>query len=64
MAVKIIKDGELSLLKETIEFKCDKCGCVFTADKDDYMYRSDQSEGISWYQISCPYCSNWVIKDC
>ena len=64
MAVKIIKKGDLGLLRETIEFNCDKCGCIFTADKDDYKYKSDQIEEISWYQIKCPYCSNWVFKDC
>lgn len=64
MPVKILKKGDLGIIRGTIEFNCDKCGCIFTADKDDYKYKTDQIEGISWYQIKRPYCSNWVHKNC
>ena len=31
--MKIIQDGNLDKIKETIRFACKRCGCVFEAEK-------------------------------
>ena len=44
MSIKIIQNGDLHRLKQTIEFTCKACGCVFEADKEDYTYQYSQRE--------------------
>jgi len=58
--VKIIKEGNLDLLRKIVRFECDECGCVFEADKDSYEIASQYNE--QYYKVKCPYCTNLVVK--
>lgn len=55
----IIKEGDLNRLKPVSclkRFECDKCGCVFEADKGEYdPYMENCS--ICFYS-KCPCCGN------
>lgn len=33
--MKILKEGNKKLVNYTLEFTCDKCGCIFEADKNE-----------------------------
>lgn len=60
MAIKIIKPGTTK--HEPIEFKCCKCGCVFTAD-DENDYEEEFSIRNTFYlKIDCPCCGYPVIQ--
>ena len=62
MAVKIIKAG-MKKKHEPIEFKCCKCGCVFTADdENDYEEEFSVQCGTSYLKIDCPCCGHSVIQ--
>lgn len=58
--VKIVKLGKMPDL--IVEFTCDKCGCVFTAEKEDYVRNVEMTrEGIcSIYLCICPCCDHAV----
>ena len=54
--IKVIKIGKMP--DPIVEFTCDNCGCVFTAEKEDYV-RNDEwtREGLySTYLCVCPCC--------
>lgn len=53
--IKIIQRGDLSLLRKYKRFTCDKCGCIWEADKDHYKYSGNQIDGDN-YCCSCPTC--------
>lgn len=59
--MKIIKEGNLELLKKYVRFECNHCGCVFEAEKGEYVIHSDQREG-TWYSVKCPTCKNTITK--
>ena len=60
MAITIIKAGTKKK-HEPIEFKCYKCGCIFTADEEDY--EEEFSIGnTSYLKIDCPCCGHSVIQ--
>lgn len=59
--MKIIKEGDANLLKEPITFTCDRCGCVFIADKTEYTVENSHSRGEYCY-CKCPYCSCGTVK--
>lgn len=63
MTVRIIRNGDLNKVKQTLKFECKACGCVFEADREDYKFEFSQRENTSWYEIKCPYCDNWCIKN-
>lgn len=54
--MKIIKQGNLEKLKQIKRFKCDNCGCVFEAEKDEYRYVCS-SRNEDYYSCICPYCN-------
>ena len=60
--MKIIKYVKIN--KETKQFTCKKCGCVFEADKGEYRF-ADQVEalhdGIEAVCV-CPHCAATVYK--
>ena len=61
--MKIIKQGDLSRLKEIKRFTCKACGCEFEADNTEYRRDYDQRENCGWYTIKCPTCDGWVTTD-
>ena len=42
--MKIIKKGDLNKLKEIKHFECEKCGCIFETEKDEYKWGSQYNE--------------------
>ena len=60
--MEIIKQGDISKLKQTKKFECRRCGCIFLADDDEYKYSGSQYNE-SYYQCACPTCNNSVYSD-
>ena len=56
--IRIIQAGNMDLLKETIQFECPYCNCIFEADKGDYTKESQKNELYAW--CICPTCSKTV----
>lgn len=54
--IKVIKIGKMP--DPIVEFTCDNCGCVFTAEKEDYVCNDEWTrEGLcSIYLCVCPCC--------
>lgn len=62
MPMEIIKNGNLDYLKEIVKFKCDRCKCVFKANKDEYKIYANY--GIdSYYTCNCSTCGYVINKD-
>ena len=63
--MKIIKDGDPSIVKQIIRFVCPKCLCIFEAEKGEWEYAPTiaQQRGEGTYRIICPCCKNVVTKD-
>lgn len=60
--MKIIKLGVTD--KKTKQFTCDKCGCVFEADKGEYRF-ADQMEALHdgiEAVCDCPHCKSKVYR--
>ncbi len=53
--MKIIKHGSPKYNKPDREFKCDYCGCIFTAEYGEYKYSGCQYN-IEYYECKCPEC--------
>lgn len=60
--MEIIKQGNISKLKQTKKFECRWCGCIFLADDDEYKYSGSQYNEL-YYQCACPTCNNLVYSD-
>jgi len=61
--MKIIKPGDMRKAKKVILFICDRCGCMFEADEDEYVLKTCQYQG-DWMEIHCPTCGHLVQQDC
>ena len=59
--MRIIKPGDPSRLKETRRFTCQRCGCVFEADKEEYNSGMQYNE--IYYKSQCPTCGTTVYLD-
>ena len=62
--MKIIKKGILP--KYTKTFTCEKCGCIFEADKTEYFGSSQMEvmhDGLPGHKCKCPTCGNMVYAD-
>ena len=57
--MKIIKQGNYNPIKR---FECDKCGCVFEAEKGEYQFLPFKENE---YLCKCPTCENfvWEVKE-
>ena len=55
--MKILVQGDLNRLKKIKKFSCDKCGCVFLADQNEYRNNSNQHDG-TMFSINCPCCDS------
>lgn len=71
--MKIIKQGlpkeEVErIAKATKQFTCERCGCIFEADKGEYSVRQCGYNETEYYCI-CPNCeiradeSDYVVND-
>lgn len=62
--IKIIKQGEKKEKKiETYKLECKYCGCIFTFNASDVLWREKRLDGYSG--IKCPSCNCEIkFKDC
>lgn len=62
--MKIIKAGDLSRVHRVLRFDCQKCGCVFEANENEY------EKADCWAQMhdneeaycKCPCCGNRATR--
>ena len=59
--MKIIKQGSIKKLYKTETFDCDFCGCLFEADKTEYLIGSQYNE--EYLYVNCPFCGHTVYKE-
>lgn len=53
--MKIIQNGNPKLVfSETKRFRCGSCGCLFEAEKDEYITGNQYND--IFYQCKCPEC--------
>lgn len=53
--MKIIQNGNPKLVfSATKRFRCGSCGCLFEAEKDEYITGSQYND--IFYQCKCPEC--------
>lgn len=57
--MKIIKEGDLTKLNETKKFYCRACGCVFEANKGEYIEEELQINAI--FLCECPCCGKKCV---
>lgn len=48
--MKILHEGEQDKLNKVLQFECHNCGCIWEADKNEYIY------GCTGSTMDCPYC--------
>lgn len=53
--MKIIKEGDLELKRAVRTFECDECGCLWEADRTEYVTETDFRNGHV-YVMDCPTC--------
>ncbi len=56
--MKILKEGNLELLKQTKRFSCSYCGCEFEADKGEYKTTNQYNE--YYHSCKCPCCGHYA----
>jgi transposase len=61
--ITIVEHGNPNILLEKRTFKCERCGCVFTAMTEDYQVQFDVY-GKRHYFCSCPetFCDGYGIE--
>ena len=59
--MKIIKQGNIKKLKESLMFDCNFCGCLFEADNTEYKIGSQYNQ--EYYYIKCPFCGRNVYRE-
>lgn len=62
MAVRIIKPGRTKK-HDPIYFKCENCGCIFTADDEDDYETEFTTRNETYLKINCPNCDLPVYKE-
>ena len=55
--MKILNNGDPTMLLKPKKFLCTKCGCLFEADNTEYNYGT-QREPDCW--CKCPVCGKTV----
>lgn len=58
----IVKNGKIP--NRIICFECDYCGCLFEAEKGEYLCSSQMEvlhNGLGQYKCKCPCCNNMVF---
>lgn len=59
--MKIIKEGNKSILSKIKRFECHDCGCVFEADKNEYQCGEQYNQ--EYYYCVCPYCKHTTYNE-
>lgn len=60
--IKIIKDGSYDSLHSIKRFHCNKCGCIFDADDESYLVKSNNKNEF-YITVNCPYCDELVCRN-
>ena len=65
--MKILKQGKTKeeverIIKQTRQFECTICGCIFEADNTEYKHQCCQREATEWYECECPNCGKYTSK--
>ncbi len=61
--MKIIKAGNINKVNKTRQFTCPECGCIFEADKDEYVFSMDVYGQPDGYYVTCPYCNSHYTEE-
>lgn len=60
--MKILKEGDKNLAKGALQFDCGRCGCVFVADRFEYVAK--RFDGILHSgiiaNVTCPCCGKMI----
>lgn len=56
--MRTIVDGSSDILNKVKYFKCNACGWIGAADKDEYTHETWRNE--DYYLINCPFCNGTV----
>ena len=59
--MKIIQQGNKDLALKMRRFECNKCKCIFEADKSEYESGSQYND--IYYYAKCPCCKNTVYAE-
>lgn len=59
----ILKHGDTERLRKPRNFKCDACGCIFVAEKQEYTTRQVDYDGSATYEAVCPECQSKAISN-
>ena len=62
--MQIIKQGKIPVYKKT--FECDVCGCVFEAERGEYVASGQMEvmhDNLPNYKCKCPCCGVMVYTD-
>lgn len=55
--MKILKEGDKSRLDPVFRFECEKCGCVFEANRSECTSKYHMLDGSGIIQLcECPVC--------
>lgn len=57
--MEIIKPGNPQTTLTPKRFICSNCGCIFTADYEEYEYAGMQYYQV-YYKCLCPTCCKYV----
>lgn len=58
--MNILKAGNLNRIDNVKHFECDTCGCIFEADRTEYLRETDFRNG-HYFICKCPTCDRDVI---
>lgn len=59
--MEIIQKGNIKAIEENIQFECEKCGCIFKADKYEYETILNCNNDLI-YLCDCPTCGYVVYE--
>ena len=61
--MKILQHGTTEQIQNRkIQFKCNKCACIFEANNTEYKPKMDYKNDV-YYHVACPECGNICLKD-
>ena len=59
--MKILKEGSLNKINKIKRFECNKCGCLFEANKNEYKISSQYNQ--EYVYCECPFCHKTVYGE-
>ena len=59
--MKIIREGNLENIKNPKKFLCQRCGCIFEAEKDEYKGHNHYND--IYFYAECPCCKAKAFEE-